>query len=138
MPIQNKKISRGRTIRSKRTRTNPHTQAHHLKRNTREGDRLRVGELGNIRENGADLGVSQGLAEGVFALPHERGRDAVLGRGAVEGLGVFDDAPALEAVLLPDAIDERHVVLDIVGLVEGHSRLFGVDNGSVERHFEYM
>lgn len=37
-------------------------------------------------------------------------------------------------MLLPRALDQRHVSLNVVGFVEGHARLFRVHHGGVEDH----
>ena len=107
-----------------------------LKLITSQSDGLHIGKVGNVGKDLGRLRVLKGRLEGISALPLQLGTDSV-GRGrAIGGNGVLDDLPALQAVLTPNALDEGHVGLQVVVLVELEALLIGVHDSEVVNHLE--
>lgn len=121
-------------LRTRRARCVPGIQPLDLKTVTSHSERLLVGEIGDIGEDLSTLGVLQGILQGFLALPFQLGSNEVGGLGAVEGLGVLNDLPADQAVLLPCGLDERHVDGHIVLTIEVNVVIVGVHDSSVVRH----
>lgn len=105
-----------------------------LQTGTTKGDRLLVGEVGDVGKDLGCLGVLQSVLDGLFALPGQVGSNQVLGAGSIEGSVILDNFPADQAVLLPNGLDKRHVSLEVVGLVESDVLIIGVHDRSVVRH----
>lgn len=105
-----------------------------LQAGTTEGDRLLVGEVGDVGKDLGALRVLQSVLDGLLALEGQVGSDQVLGPRSVQGSVVLDNFPADQAVLLPNGLDKRHVSLEVVGLIESDVLIIGVHDRSVVRH----
>lgn len=105
-----------------------------LKTNASQSNGLHVGEVGDIAKDFGGVGILQSILHRLLALPHQLGRDQVFGWRAIDGLGVFNDVPAGQSVLLPGALNEGHVGLHVVVAVEVDIGLVRIHNSSVVRH----
>lgn len=107
-----------------------------LKLITSQCDWLHIGKVRNVGKDLGSLRVLESRLKGIGALPLQLGADGVRRGRAIGGDGVLDDLPALQAVLTPNAIDQGHVGLQVVVLVELETLLIGVHDSKVVNHLE--